>query len=83
MFVKSTAFATLLHFWPCSFLIVKNTTPFSFSLSGDAKFVYQFLQKLILVDRFDMTLMFLSQLEKQGMAANLAPCDRAFNLLYI
>ena len=42
-----------------------------FFLSGDVKFVYQFLQKLTVVDRFDMTLMFLSKPEKQGIVANL------------
>ena len=46
-------------------------TPGFFVLSGDVKFVYQFLQKLTVVDRFEMTLMFLSGAEKQGIAANL------------
>ena len=36
---------------------------------GDVKFVYQFLQKLLGVDRFEITLMFLSSVEKQGILA--------------
>ena len=41
-------------------------TVFIVRFIGDVKFVYQFLQKLTSVDRFEITLMFLSAKEKQG-----------------
>jgi nicotinamide riboside transporter PnuC len=43
-----------------------QTLRWLFYILGDVKFVYQFLQKLMLVERFDMTLMFLTPLEKKG-----------------